>query len=287
MLHVYGNEGSIPSLHTFYQLIKLKFGGIFIFEVYADEVFVGNKFLGIGCLFVPIEKKMELINALIDLRCLGKGEWQWDYNKCPFNEKCKDRNNNRYHTLNDCAIHYQDLTSSSSRAFKDISNRWVNFILSNNIENKGLIFFQILFVNLNNLNEDYFGDESIRENIYNRFFRMTILKGSRYFFGNHSIKKIKKIFHHKGESHELHPYFSWHTGYRLNIDEDDFNVLDEEITFLNGDHKDYYNSKEENLIFESHLVQFMDLIMGITTRNLFDLSKDPEKIKLASDKTVD
>ncbi|OEC84938.1 MULTISPECIES: hypothetical protein [Methanobacterium] len=246
------------------------------FEVYADDFYLRNEFLGIGCLFVPVDKKVELVNSLINKRCLGKsGNYKWNYGDCSFNGMCKKQ----WHDLNNCEIHYRTLDSSSSHPKKEISGRWVDFLIKNNLENLGLVYFKILYINLSNLDENCFGDENARENMYNRFFR-TIIKGSRFFFGP-ELKEIVKIYHHKGENHEIHSYFPWHVGTRLNIDEDDFFVVDEEIKFIESDHKIYFGS-DDDLSDESNIIQFVDLIIGVMSRNIFDgLSNDPTKIILA------
>lgn len=248
------------------------------FEVFADDFYLKDKFLGIGCLFVPIDKKEELINSLINRRCLGKsGNFTWNYEDCPCNSLCKER----WHNLNNTEIHYRKLDSSSSHPKKQISERWIDFFIKNNLEDKGLVYFKILYINLSNLDEDCFGEENICENIYNRFFR-TVIKSSRFFFGP-QLKEIVKIYHHKGENHEIHPYFPWHVGNKLNINEDDFLVYDEEIKFVESDHKLYLNS-DENLQYEANLIQFIDLMIGAISRNIFnakELTNDPAKIILA------
>jgi hypothetical protein len=247
------------------------------YEVFADEFFIDKRFLGIGCLFVSIDKKVELVNSLINMRCLGpSGKFNWNFDECPFNSSCK----RRYHESNNCEIHYRRTDNSSSHPKKEISKKWINFLINNNLKDKKLIYFKILYINLQNLDETVFGDEGVHENIYNRFFR-TSIKGSRFFFGK-NLKEIVGIYHDKGDSHQVHPYFPWHAGTRLNIDEEDFHVTDEEIKFVDSDHKSYSGTDDDDLMIESQLIQFVDLIIGTVSRNIFNgLSNDKVKICLA------
>lgn len=245
------------------------------YEVFADDFFIDEKYIGIGCLFVPINRKVELVNSLINLRCIGENEhFIWNFEDCPFHDSCRLN----YHRNNNCEIHYHDL-NRANHSKKEISKRWINYILNNNLDNNGLVYFKILYINLCNLDKNVFGEDGIHENIYNRFFR-TLIKGSRLFFGN-NLKEILRIYHDNGVNHETHPYFPWHVGSRLNMDEKDFNVINEEIQFVDSNHKSYFG-KNENLVYESQLIQFIDLIMGTVSRNIFEgLSNNSVKISLA------
>lgn len=245
------------------------------FEVFADDFFIKNEFLGMGCLFVPTEIKPALIDSLTNLRCLGKSSnFSWKFEDCPHHNLCRED----HHMLNNTEIHYRHLFKSSSHPKKVISNRWINFLIENNLKDKGLVYFKILYINLSNLEENFFGDDGTRENIYNRFFR-TLIKGSRLFFGN-STKQIENIYHHINVGHEGHRYFPWHAGYRLHFDEDDFLVVNNEIKFVKSDHRLYFDSNMD-LVNASQLIQFIDLIIGTVSRNFFDLSNDPVRLGLA------
>jgi len=246
------------------------------FEVFADEIFIKNEFLGIGSLFVPINVKSALTNSLTNLRCLGKSKkYCWKFEDCPNHTSCKLH----YHQSNNTEIHYRKLGKSVSHPKKLIPRNWMNFLIDNNLKNRGMIYYKILYINLPNLEENYFGDENTRENIYNRFFR-TLIKSSRFFFGSNSIKEIQNIYHHVNESHEKHQYFPWYTGYRLDVDEDDFIIHNKEINFVKSDHRLYLDSSKD-LVDAAQLLQFTDLIIATVSRNIFNLSNDPVKVSLA------
>lgn len=158
---------------------------------------------------------------------------------------------------------------------KKFLKKWINLLLDNNKQDRELIYFKILYLDKNKLDEGFFGEDSIDDNIYNRFYR-TILKGSKFFFKNGIT--IKSIFHDISDNKENHPYFSWHTPHKLNIDEKEFKV-EEDIIFIDSNHRNYFD--ENKLVYESQLIQFIDLILGVTSQILFNASKDDFRQEIA------
>lgn len=258
-------------------------------EIYADEIvlpwdFNNHKrnFIGIGCLFVPLPKKNNLLSRLLNSRCLYKTNnvWVWDYKLCPFSTSMEGRCKEQWHEQNMCEIHHTNLRSSrSSNSQKEISRNWINYLLENNKERYNEVYFNILFIDLDILEIDRFGTEKVHENIYNRFFRTAIIYGIKAFFSNKKVI-IKKIYHDKGNM-ERHDYFPYLNLKRLDNELDSkVMVEDTDIAFIDSDHRNYLNQKNE-LVEASQLIQFIDLLIGSITQNIYYLSDDVLKKEMA------
>jgi hypothetical protein len=242
-------------------------------EVYADEV-MNERFLGFGCLFVPINKRDDLLKFLIKKRCLGKKEdFIWDFDDCPYNKGCKKP----WHDLNNSEIHYTKADSSKSHALHEICLSWADLIM----KIRGMAYFKMFYLDLENLNMDRFGKKDI-ENAYNRFFRSGIIGGVKFFFKrNYNKIVINKIYHDESHAKETHEFFPWYTGHKINSTGNSKLIVEnEDIIFVNSDHK-VYSSDQEEYINSSQLIQFTDLFIGSTTQNIFNLSDDSFKKKLA------
>jgi len=254
-------------------------------EIYADEIITPNDFNGrnknflcIGCVFIPLNKKEELVNTLVNKRCLHSEstKWCWEYKDCIIKEKCKEE----WHALNNCEIHNIEIRASgASHPLKKISRRWLNYVIESN-KSGAPIRFNILYVDLDNLMIDKFGYEKNHENIYNRFFRTTIEYGLKAFFNNIPEIVIKKVYHDNGsmKDHEYFPYLNL-----KKLDEklsENIFVEDTEIHFIESDHKTYLGSSTE-LVAESHIIQLTDLIIGSITQNIYFLSENSLKMEHA------
>ncbi|MDR2623723.1 MAG: hypothetical protein LBC39_03990 [Methanobrevibacter sp.] len=242
-------------------------------EIYSDETFINEKYMGIGCLFVPIHKKQEIAKYLSNLRCLNPKShyWTWNFRDCPI--KCREE----YHKNNNCEIHHAKISKKASHPRRTISKKWIEFLIQNNKNNKELIYFNILYIDKSKLDDKFFGDKTIDDNVYNRFYRSSI-KYTKFFFGNRVI--IKNIFHDNSDNKEKHEYFPWHTSHRLNIDKTKIKV-ENNIQFLDSDHKIYFSNDKSSYVFESQFIQFIDLILGVTSQILFSSSNDSAKSEIA------
>ncbi|MDK2892987.1 hypothetical protein [Methanohalophilus sp.] len=259
-------------------------------EIYADEIVLpkdfNNKtknFICIGCLFVPLSEKKKLVHNLSNSRCLYEKneEWTWDYKKCLFSRDGDSQCKKQWHDQNTCEIHHADLRSSrSNKSQKDISKKWLDLLIRHNKRDKREIYFNILYIELDKLQIENFGQEKVHENIYNRFFRTTIDYGMKYFFSGNKKIVVKKVIHDKG-SMEFHKYFPY-----LNLIKLDFQlgenmaIENTDVIFVDSDHRNYLEDDYE-LVNESQLIQFIDLIIGSTTQNIFYLSNDSLKKEVA------
>jgi len=251
-------------------------------EIYADEIITPHDFnnkkkniIGIGCLFVPEGWKEILLNNLINARCLFEKSktWHWDYNKCPFCNEC----NPEWHKQNMCEIHNVTIRKSESSNSKiKITKKWLNYLY----QNRTPIYFNILYLDLDVLNIDCFGTRKEHENIYNRFFRTVIDYGVKAFFGNYERVIIKKVYQDNGNM-KNHSYFPYLNLKKLDdMTSKNITIENAEIQFIESDHK-YYLGKDQTLVEEAHIIQYIDLIIGTISQNIFYLSNDVLKKEMA------
>lgn len=243
-------------------------------DIYSDEIYIEDKYIGIGCLFVPQNKRVRLYKKLKNLRCLNtkSSKWIWNFGEC--DNTCKKER----HINNNCEIHHQKISKSASYSRKEISKRWIKLLINNNRTNREMIYFKILYIDLDKLDKSFFGEENVRNNIYNRFYRTTIKGALSYFFENKI--EIENIYHDKADDKEQHDYFPWHIAHSFHNEINRLKIMNKEIVFLDSDHKKYLN--ENDKIMDSHFIQYIDLILGTVSQSLFKLSKDSEKIDLST-----
>ena len=250
-------------------------------EIFADETHVtdnmGKEYLGIGCLFVPVYYKYLLSKKLSNLRCLNENSktWSWEYDECRYS--CKEN----YHQINDCEIHFTNIEKNMSPFKLKIYEKWTKFVINHNKFEKDkniLLYFIILYLDLEKLDFNVFGVDKDTTNIYNRFFRTVILSARSYYFKN-QVLTIKNIYHDNADEKEVHDYFNWHTLNYLN-NYKRINIKTDEITFINSNHRYYDNPSEKE---NSQFIQLIDLILGCSNQILFANSKDKNKIKIAGD----
>ena len=249
-------------------------------EIFADEIGIvrnpsdNTQWMYIGMLFVPVNNKHRIIQDLLNLRCVQHGQWNCDENNCPY--KCG------YHQWNDTEIHYTEVHRSNAR-FR-IACRWLHEFLinANCIGNLGLVRFEIMGLNLSNMHLNYFGLNRERTmNVYNRFFRTALKRGSFNFFGHHNQIIIDEIYHDTG-SQEEHERFPWYTGYRINLDPNDrLQVANPDIIFIDSDHRIYPDEHGVDFREESQLIQFIDIILGSSMCCLHNLSRNERKREVA------
>lgn len=236
-------------------------------ETFSDEIYdTKDQWIYIGMLFVPLKKRKELLQNLLNRRCIQHNSWRWNEKECPY--KCG------YHNWNNTEIHYAKVHKTNAK-FK-IAHRWLEFLIKNNKENMELIYFNILGIDLGKLDVSEFGEDWL--NIYNRFFRTVLLGGAKYFFGGRSKIIVNRIYHDKG-SQQRHPYFPWHVGYKVNLTDNKIFIKNPKIIFVDSNHRNYPN-EDGDYKEESQFIQFTDLILGSIYCCLHARAERKEKIKL-------
>jgi len=216
----------------------------------------------IGILLVPESRRIELLSRLLDARCLSDARRPWGC--CP--TPC------RFHDANNTEVHYNEIDKTPK--FR-VASAWLDFLLQNNQEDLGLVYFYILGVDRSKLDLDRFGPRSQRDRditLYNRFFRTAVQKSAKMFFWQYGAIQIDTIFHDKG-SGETHPLFPWHCIWRLDSCDEKLVFGERQIQFLDSDHR--VDSGDPD---HSHFLQFIDLVLGCTVNVLHGLSRDKNKL---------
>ena len=249
-------------------------------NVYADEqtdlYYNDHEFLAIGILLISENERNQVIRDLLTLRCLNNENtygWYWKYEDCPASSICK----RIYHTYNNVEIHYKKIKNFDSR-YK-IAKKWLKYITTKTIP------FNILYIDLTNLEAERFGTESWHLNVYNRFFRTNLKFALKTFFLNNGYDEVNVnlVFHDKSKGLEEHPYFEIKNLKKL---EQELNsdlpnrkhvTMPDRVIFIESDHKDEPNFKED-----TQLVQLIDLLLGAITQNIFyTAQKNTAKKELA------
>lgn len=246
--------------------------GIYFDEIEPEEQ---SNYIVIGALFIPLNKKQEVLSNLLNKRCLhtDNATWHKDPNCCPLYPKyCKEL----WHQLNDTEIHFTKIHKNSAPSKKTISINWLEYFKESNYS-----YFNVLFIDLDKLNLNDFGDEKQRTNVYNKFFRTAINYGLKKFFSEHSKVNVKEIYYDRKDDLERHYFFNLTNINKLNLDLGNSKYkVDCKVEFINSNHK-----KEDGLDNESHLIQFVDLLLGTIRHNLFYISNDLFKTTIASTMT--
>lgn len=213
-----------------------------------------------GLLIVPTSLENQLVKILCDYRC-GNPHNHIGWETC--DKICY------YHAKNNREIHY---TECKSADVYHIAKRWVNFASKDGI----YTYFYILGINLTNLDFSCFGHHNPSERfntIYNRFFRTAILKSVKSYFYQYDKIIIENIFHDDGNITN-HYYFPWHSIYKLRNEDAKISFLTDKIDFLDSNHNNTRNAR-------SHLIQYIDIIMGAVFNALHWESKNEKKEKIA------
>lgn len=168
-----------------------------------------------------------------------------------------------------------------SKTKLEIYRRWAKFIVKHNrhrIDRNRLLYFNILYLDLDKLDFDNFGVDKDTTNIYNRFYRTVLLSAKSFYFKDENIT-IKNIFHDNADAKQNHEYFKWHVIDYLNSQKR-VDVKTDEITFISSNHREY---EDDDCKENAQLIQLIDLILGLSNQILFGLSRSKNKVKVTND----
>ena len=226
-------------------------------NIYADEIKKfrnpqGVHWLYIGILAIPVNKQEEILCSLLS-----------------------DREEIDYYN----PLHFSEITRHKKYR---LAEKWLNRIKydiwKDPIPSEGSkgYFFHLLGVNLSNLQHSVFGDSGSEhfQNIYNRFFRSTLLYLLKSCFPNHSEIIVNNLYHHAGYM-ENNDIFDWHAIWRLENRESNIKFQDEEIEFVEC------NKQNPGPREITEFIQIIDLLLG-SIRQCYDFtSKKRWMIKTA------
>lgn len=239
-------------------------------EIYSDEIWRveldtdDSVWIYLGALFVPVDAKQEYIRLLNDLRCIKYNDWKNNKGLC--SHPC------RYHDKNDTEVHFKELDRSNAR-FR-IAKNWIDVLKNVRIGDNKKLYFNILGLNLSNMDLELFGSNKNNDMIiYNRFYRTVLLSGLNYFFKKFNRVVVNKIYHDKGgQSSDV--LFPWHSISKINFENKRISIVDKNIDFLDSDHR---ISRKDESIF----IQLVDLMLGATYFCLHNPSSANNKIEIA------
>jgi hypothetical protein len=233
-------------------------------SLYCDESepqSIGREnWLYYGLLLIPEENKMELLNRLINARCIPNNNWKYD--RCE--EPCG------YHKKNNTEIHFSKL--SRNHEFR-ISKKWIKILLNEcKNDREKIIYLNILGLNKSRIDRNYWKRHNKKDiKIYGRFL-FTAIKSIKYFFPNTNKIKISNIFHDNSPlKNDTSPYYD-----RLLNDlrsDKKIELVSNEMTFVDSDHR---KSSSQ----ESHFLQFIDLLLGLAVNYIHFTSKKKRKVEL-------
>ena len=229
-------------------------------KVFCDESgTVEPPWLYFGVLLVPESVEDALLTNLLNSRCNNPLR-QKSWSDCELG--CAQ------HNKNNTEVHFSEIRPSKKYKY-DVANRWIHYFL----KDVQIVYLYILGIDLSKLDTSYFGDDRVRDNIYNRFFRTALLISSKSFFSDFKTIQITRVVHDKNPSLETHTYFKWYP--ILTIGEQDTKVsfIDPNIIFIDSDHRNSGNP-------HSHFIQFVDLILSCT-RCCVDYSPEINELKTA------
>lgn len=221
--------------------------------VYHDERVIPKKWLYHGFLFVPIGFKKQLIDMLEKERATST--WEKEI---------------RFSNLKD------------TRTMNDLAIRWTNLFFTS-LHNS--TYFYLLGVNYTNLAKDLWNTKTKDFKIYNRFFQIGLYGAIKWFFLNQNagFKKvvIQDIF---SDAKSRTPQDKFHS---QPIKDMIFKkiIKDEPITFtfrgLTITEVDSNHNAETKYKDESHIIQYVDLLIGGISQVLDNTSNHEGKCKVA------
>jgi hypothetical protein len=163
-------------------------------------------------------------------------------------------------------LHFVDLRNPAAQTPEGrkalVAKKWATFFLNDTKHSRQVVhhnnFCALVFgINLKKLNHDCFGERA-DENIFNRFFRSTLLSGIRLFYSSDfDVVNVQRVFHGTSQIASDNPLL-WHPMWRIEQEADGSIVFQHpQLTLLAADHR-----QEKTWPAQSHLIQFTDLFLG-------------------------
>lgn len=257
-------------------------------SIYVDEQ-VGLEYAGkdaiktfdaIGMLFVPTELEDEYYEQLLNSRCLNtknkESKWYHYFPDCPYNRWCSKKK----HDVDDSEIHY---TAIRNWAQQEIAKRWLDLYLKGLGKDLGLKF-SVLYIDVNALDPERFGEGDWRTTAYARFFRTNLKYALTAFYRKFTVIKIDKIYHDQKTQLE----FLWNfveksipkveeylNSRESGMQKDRVRVIGFKTRRIRFTDSNHHRSGEQPML--AHFIQLTDLLLGATSQVIFNLSKETSK----------
>lgn len=204
-----------------------------ICSVYHDERESRNEWLYHGYLFVPLGEEIRLIDKILEERSISTWAKELHFT-----------NLKNTRTMNDLAVR--------------LTQAFCNYL-------DGYTYFYLFGVDYRNLTKDLWVDRKTRDQrIYNRFFQIGLYSALKWFFlyQKSDIKKVKiKTIYSDAKSRPTDDLF-----HSMPINDIRFKALikDEPLEFIKKRvvEVDSNHEKEINNCNQSHIIQYVDLIIG-------------------------
>jgi len=234
-------------------------------NIYCDESEIKNitneNWTYYGVLVVPTEKTDRLFTELINSRCIINNNW--DIENCELN--CG------YHMKNNSEIHYTRITQDHKYR---IASKWIDILLKECIKNEKRIYLNILGLDRTLINKKYWNHfDNPNDVIYSKFL-FSIFKSIKYYFPDSNTIKINKIVHDPASFQNNKNYY--YEQLFTDLANDKRFELDSKIEFVDSDHRISSNN------MDSHFLQLIDLILGLTVNYIHCNSKKEHKLKLTN-----
>lgn len=221
-------------------------------SVYHDEREIPDRWLYHGFLFVPVNFEESLLQMLATKR--EESTWEKE-------------------------IHFSDL--KDTRTMNNLAVKWIKLFCCSLYDKTYFYFFG---VDYNNLTKDLWDNKKTRDfKIYNRFFQIGLYGAIKWFFLNltSGFQKvvIQNIF---SDAKSRRPQDKFHTQPITKIDSKAI-IRNEPITFKRSAviEVDSCHYKEKKYTNQSHIIQYLDLVIGGLSQVFDDTSNHEGKLKVA------
>jgi len=221
-------------------------------NLYHDERKIPSQWFYHSFCFVPVENENKVLEALIHHR--KQSAWEKE-------------------------IHFKDI--DNTRTENDLAVRWINYFGAEGFND---FYFYLLGINLQQIEKQLWRSDTRDHRIYNRFFQIGLYSAIKWFFLNstvgYSSVVLNRIFSHK-RSHEdkdaFHTKPIFETLEKSLDRRESISFNSYRIVEVNSDHEE-----EPDNPSGSHLIQFVDIIMG-TFSQIYDNTSNQQGKKLCAD----
>jgi hypothetical protein len=160
-------------------------------------------------------------------------------------------------------IKFSHLKKSGCGPRAETSKGWLRILMDDAQCRKRRLFFSITGIDNKKIDYHLFGPGGTASgkyaNVYNRFFRASLLGLMNYCFKGIPLRVVS-VCHDSEGNLENHQYFDWHAIKVISEKEPRISFHDDRVRFVHSDPR-----KESGNPLASEMLQFTDLILGTIT----------------------